>query len=310
MGKSVLAVDVGSNAIRSALANVTPPKTVKIIEQTRSPVRLGHDAFSVGEISEEYVKKTVQAFEDIQMTIERHTPDLIRAVATSALREASNRNEVIDKIFDRTGIQVELIGGEEEARLIFLAVSHKIFLKNKLALLFDIGGGSVEVSISCNGEISASETFPLGTVRMLHALKQDGGPESHLVHLVDDHFKDIKNFVKENSLGEFDACVGTGGNVRCFGRLRKQLLNKTKTSHVFPDEAKLIRKQLLKVNYDKRVSKYGLRKDRADVIIPASLVIERILQLSQAPVLFMPDVGLKDGVFYDFAQEMPHLITN
>ncbi len=152
----IAALDVGSNAMRMVVGRIVYDGKVEVVENLRLPVRLGQDAFTTGILSEETAQQALDAFARFRRTADDHKVEKIRAIATSAMREMTNGDLLIDRIARATGIAIEIISGEEEARLIHLAVAQAVNLKNKHALVIDIGGGSVEVTLSQNGNI-----FPL-----------------------------------------------------------------------------------------------------------------------------------------------------
>src|SRR5262245_16107867 len=166
----IAAIDAGSNAIRLIVGEVRDNGQVEPIENIRLPVRLGQDAFTTGFLREETIQQGVDAFLHFRRVADDFGVTKIRAIATSALREASNSHILLDRIQQTSGIEIEIINGEEEARLIHLAVENALELDNKRAVLIDIGGGSVEVTISENKKIISTESYNMGTVRLLKKL--------------------------------------------------------------------------------------------------------------------------------------------
>jgi exopolyphosphatase/guanosine-5'-triphosphate,3'-diphosphate pyrophosphatase len=166
---NIAAIDVGSNAMRMIVGEVDDAWQVKSVENIRLPVRLGQDVFSKGHLEEKTIQQTEEAFLHFKHMAESFGIHHLRAVATSAAREARNSDLLVDRIFRASGIELEIISGEEEARLIHLAVVHELKLKDKRALLIDIGGGSVEVTIS-TGQTSFHGQLCMGTVRLLERL--------------------------------------------------------------------------------------------------------------------------------------------
>jgi len=159
--------------MRMVIGEVDEAWQVRVLENIRLPVRLGQDVFSKGYLEQEIIQQTEEAFLRFKHVADNHGVTQIRAVATSAAREASNSDLLIDKVKQASGIELELINGEEEARLIHLAVVHALNLKDKRTLLIDIGGGSVEVTISNGRNILSTESHTMGTVRLLEKLGAD-----------------------------------------------------------------------------------------------------------------------------------------
>src|SRR5258708_16795269 len=174
MMQIIAAIDVGSNAIRMVVGRVSDDQNVEIIDSTRVPVRLGQDTFLAGQIGESAMQAAADTFDRFGMIAAQFGVARMRAVATSSMREAENSDILIDRIARRSGIQLEIISGEEEARLVHLAVTKAVDLNGRDAILVDIGGGSVEVTISHADEIVWSESYPIGTVRLLQRLGDSG----------------------------------------------------------------------------------------------------------------------------------------
>ena len=171
---TLAAIDVGSNAMRLAIGEVRDNGRVKVVETVRDPVRLGQDAFSQGQLSPMIIERAVEGFHTFYGLIKRREVEQTAAIATSAMREAVNSGDLLRRIRNETGIEVDVIGGAEEARLMHLAVSRKLDIEKGEAMLVDIGGGSVELVLTSGGRLIDSRSYKLGTVRMLQVLS-DGG---------------------------------------------------------------------------------------------------------------------------------------
>ena len=166
----IAAIDTGSNAIRLIIANVDENTKVEQLETIRVPVRLGQDVFKNHEFSETTIQSVVDAFIQFKRVIDDFGVSQVKAVATSAMREADNRQILIDRVKRATGIQVEVIIGEEEARLVSMAVANAMQLDDKRVVMVDIGGGSVEITITFGNKIISTNSYQLGTVRLLQNL--------------------------------------------------------------------------------------------------------------------------------------------
>ena len=174
VGTRLAAIDVGSNAIRLVIGEMDASGEIHVLKKYREGVRLGKDTFSQGMISKKCVERTLETFVKFKTFLKEHNVKHVRAVGTSALREATNSKTLVAEILKLTGIQVEVIDGLEEGRLIFSAVSNRVDLEGSRSVLIDVGGGSVEVTIAEGQKIKATRSFPLGTVRMLELLEQRG----------------------------------------------------------------------------------------------------------------------------------------
>ena len=302
---TLAAIDVGSNAIRLVIGEADADQKITVLHSERDPVRLGQDVFTKGSISEETIERAADAFGKFHDAIESHAAKWTRAVATSATREALNREIFVDRIAQRSGIEISVIGTEEEARLIHLAVAGKVSLKNKLALLVDIGGGSTEITLVSDGNIIATESFRMGAVRLLQVLEEKKRGEKHFNQLVREYVDATQKRIKKEIGNEkIDICVGTGGNIESLGDLRKELFGKDRDSVLATDELDSLVKELQSMTFEERVQKFRLRPDRADVIVPASVVLQKVLKQAGVDEVLIPKVGLKDGLLIDMVQEL------
>jgi exopolyphosphatase/guanosine-5'-triphosphate,3'-diphosphate pyrophosphatase len=299
------AIDVGSNALRLAIGDVDRDQRITIVENLREPVRLGRDVFTSGMIPEETMDQAVSAFQRFRAAIDARGAMLTRAVATSATREALNRDIFIDRISGGSGIEVTAIGAEEEARLIFLAVAARLDLKDRTAMLVDIGGGSTEVTLVEDEQIIVTESFRVGTVRLLQLFEEQRQGEATFHRLLREYMDATqKRIRKEIGPRKVNLCVGTGGNIETLGDLRTSLLGKERNGVISDDDLDTLLKKMQGMTYEQRVQELGLRPDRADVIVPASIVLQKIVRAAGVDEIVIPRVGLKDGVLIDMVQEL------
>ncbi len=304
----IAAIDVGSNAMRMVVGEVDESWRVNTLENIRLPVRLGQDVFSEGVLEKATIQQTEEAFLRFKHMAENYRVQKMRAVATSAAREASNSDLLVDRVFRVSGIELELISGEEEARLIHQAVVHTLNLKNKRTLLIDIGGGSIEVTISTGQNIVSTESYNMGTVRLLENLDGDHKSKHHFAKLVRE-YAEAARYRIERDIGEekIQICAGTGGNVEEIGRLRQKLFKGDSDRFVMLDELKQLIERLDRLSFEERITRLKLRPDRADVILPASVVLHMIASEAGVKQISIPNVGLKDGILLDIAEELSRL---
>ena len=302
---NISAIDVGSNAMRMVVGEVNETWQVRTIENIRLPVRLGQDVFSKGYLEEKAIQQTEQAFLRFKQLAENFNIQHLRAIATSAAREARNSDILLDRVFRTSGIEIEVISGEEEARLIHLAAAHVLNLKNKHTLLIDIGGGSIEVTISTGQNIISTESYNMGTVRLLEKLNGQQKSIRSFGSLVREYTEAARYRIEQN-LGDqkVQICVGTGGNVEEIGRLRQKLF-KTESDHfVTLPELQKLTERLERMTYEERIRKWKLRPDRADVILPASIVLYLIASKAGVKQITIPNIGLKDGILLDITEDL------
>jgi exopolyphosphatase/guanosine-5'-triphosphate,3'-diphosphate pyrophosphatase len=301
----VAAIDVGSNAFRMTVGQVDDSWHVKAIENIRVPVRLGQDVFAGGMLEETSMLQTLDAFRRFQHVAEDFGVYRLRAVATSAMREAGNGALLVERIRSASGIDVDIINSNEEGRLVHLAVSHALDIKNQNALLIDIGGGSVEVTLSNGQNIIFTESYNLGSVRLLKILESKGGSEQSFSQLIYEYAESSRRRI-ERDIGDtsISVCVGTGGNVDEIGRLRQKLFKVESNRSISLDELGQLIERLNQTTIEERIREFKLRPDRADVILAAAIVLHLIASQAHVKQIAIPNVGLRDGILLDLAGEL------
>jgi exopolyphosphatase/guanosine-5'-triphosphate,3'-diphosphate pyrophosphatase len=301
----IAAIDAGSNGMRLAIGRVGDDGAVRELENLREPVRLGGDAFASGQLSEATMDAAVAAFQRFAGRIKEHEATHVRAVATSAAREASNSPTLVARIRKATGIRLEIIDGLEEAQLIFAGVAGAVDLTNRAALLIDMGGGSVEVTVARDGLALGCETLGLGAVRLLAQMKELGKSEADVGELVAPFRGATASLVKaEIKDQKLDVCIGTGGNLECLGRLRVPLLGKEKLGKVKLSDLDVMIDKLLAMTPAQRTEKLGLRPDRADVVAIAAIVLRMVMQDAGVTKTLTPGVGLNQGILRQVANRV------
>jgi len=276
------AVDIGSNAIRLQITNVThyEGKTnFKKLEYLRFPLRLGHDVFLNKKISDRNRRKFTKLMKAFKILIDLYEVDDYMVCATSAMRESENGKEIVEEIKQDVGLKIQIIDGNREADLINMALWS--YIDHKSYLHIDVGGGSTELNIYVNKEKIASKSFKIGSVRVL-----------------DDHdspkvWKSMHKFINQYIDEKMKiTCIGTGGNINKIFELTKP----GKKRYLDIDKIREIQNYLESFTYDERVNKLNLNHDRADVIIPASKIYLGAMTAAKSKRMIVPDVGLKDGV--------------
>ncbi len=301
---TIAAIDAGSNAIRLVIANVKNGGEHQTVYSVRAPVRLGQDVFTKGAISADTIDRMLQTFIDFKQHLQEHRVTHVKAVGTSALREAANSAAALKAVAKATGIEISIIDGGEEARLIHLAVKETVNLKGKVALLVDIGGGSVEVVLAGDSTVLCTESYSMGSVRLLKILDEKAG-EERFNQLVTEYV-DATQRRLEQEIGnqKIDICIGTGGSIEVIGELRKEIFAKNSSQKVTAEELKALVKKFRAMTFEQRIQDLRLRPDRADVIVPAAIVLLKIVQQAGVGEVVIPGIGLKDGVLLDIISEL------
>jgi exopolyphosphatase/guanosine-5'-triphosphate,3'-diphosphate pyrophosphatase len=299
--RRMAAVDIGSNAIRMILAEQNDTN-IHVLERFRFPIRLGSDVFKNGKLSAKTIRSAAETFKEFSKLANRFRVRSILAVGTSALREAKNSGAFVKAIKKASLIHVKIIDGVEEARLVHLAVKNKVQLGRQKAMLIDVGGGSIELTFSDNGLMNATQSFPLGTVRTLQFLKNHDLKECDLDVVLEEFLGPLNHFVQsQKRMIRPRIAIGTGGNVESLARLKTKLLNSNDHEEISLTELEEIIARLRELKIKDRIKKLGLRPDRADVIVPAALLIHAALTRARIDSIQVPHVGLKEGLLWQLA---------
>ena len=289
--KKIAAIDIGSNAVRMLICYIIPSGKKYIFQKNsylRLPIRLGEDSFKDGVISKSKIHKLSDAILSFKYIMNVHDVEYYQIYATSALRESKNSKEVILEIKKTTGLKINLISGLKEAKIISKGNSLEKLQFNRSFLYVDVGGGSTEYSILRRGEEKKSKSFKIGTVRLLN-------------NLVDDKlFIDIKYWLG-TYLDDQDKIklFATGGNINKIQSMTGSKIGKPISYLSLKD----LYNNLTKYNYQERMVKFDLNPDRADVIIPALKIFITTMESVGSNKLFVPKVGLVDGMINEIFHE-------
>ena len=280
-------IDVGTNAAKLKICKVNSEE-ISTLYQTRIPLRLGDDVFDNERISEtkkEQFIHTIQAFYSTCLAFE---VDKIRAVATSAMRIAENAQEIIREIKSNVKLDLEVISGDEEARLIQEGLSLLDFDKTKPYLIIDVGGGSTEISIFENGEKIAAKSFELGAIRLLRH------KENQTI------WQDLSDWLTNSIENEHEIRVfGTGGNIN---KVHK-ILATSNSDQISLFKIKELHQEMFPLTFQERMTKFDLKVDRADVIVPAMEIFIFIMEKLKVNSISIPKIGLSDGIIVDIMKE-------
>ncbi|MCC8407958.1 exopolyphosphatase [Mucilaginibacter sp. UR6-1] len=278
------AIDIGSNAVRMLIAEIVENNhSVSFKKNTliRVPLRLGDDAFLNQHISDKKATdlvKTMQAFGNL---IDVYKVTDYMACATSAMREAKNGPDVVAEIKEKAGIELEIVHGAKEAKIIYNSHADQEIDKSKNYLYIDVGGGSTELSLFSAGELIASHSFNLGTIRILD--NQDK----------EETWEEMREFIRKHTRGFKDiAGIGTGGNINKLYRLAEL---KDKAPMPF-NKLKSLYSYLSSFSLKDRINVLGLNHDRADVIIPACEIYITVMKTAGIKQIYVPSVGMVDGI--------------
>lgn len=277
------AIDIGSNAIRFQVSKVInrEKRKLKKVEYIRFPLRLGKDVFAHGEISRKTEEKFIRLMIAFKQFLELYQVEDYMICATSAMREAHNGELIANRVYYSEGLRIQILDGAKEGEIISSSILP--FLNGGLYLHIDVGGGSTELSLIENKKRIAVHSFRMGSVRRLDE-EDKIRTFRKMKHWLEDHIP--INKVLENS-------IGTGGNIR---KMFELIEGPTKKKIASVEELRKVHDWVQSYSYEERISELSLNPDRADVIGPAAEIYLTIMEMAGATSMFVPDVGLKDGI--------------
>ena len=287
------AIDIGSNAARLLIAEVTQDKEGKPqfnkLNLIRVPLRLGFDVFEKGEISKEKRGMVLQTMKAYGHLINAYGVKNVIACATSAMRDASNSQDLIRKVKLETGLEIEIISGDLEASVIYENHVAENMDTDHSYMYIDVGGGSTELTFFADTKLVFKESFNIGTIRLLK-------------DMVDDNkWNEMKDFIKNKTKGyKKIVAIGTGGNINKVFSLSKKKDGKPLTLDLLKDYYK----EIGSFSLEDRINIYKLRGDRADVIVPALQIYINVMRWADADEIYVPKIGLADGLIQHLYYEL------
>lgn len=286
------AIDIGSNAARLLIEEVkhthSQPEFVKL-NLVRIPLRLGFDVFTTGNISREKRAMILHMMRAFKALLDLYKVDAVKAYATSAMRNAKNSDSIIHEVKQKTGIKIEVINGRKEADLLYQIHAAEKINKKKSYLYVNVGGGSTELSLFSKGKSPEDFSFEIGTIRIL----KNSVKESQW----DDLKRELKALSKKNPP---NAIIGTGGNINKIFSLSKIKDGKPITYNLL----KSYYRKMSRLTTAERIKEFKLNYDRADVVVPALDIYLSVMQWSKVKTMYVPKVGLVDGIIYSLYMEL------
>lgn len=290
----IAAIDIGSNAARLLINEVKinnkKPEFIKL-NLLRIPLRLGMDVFTLGKIGEEREKMVVDSMKIFSDLMKVYKVDHYRACATSAMRDAANGQEIIKEVKETSGIDIEIISGDEEATLVFENHVAEGLDKEFSYLYIDVGGGSTELTFYENGKMKYEKSFNIGTIRLLN----------NLVTL--DNWKEMKVEIQKNITSKKPiVAIGSGGNINKVFSMSKTKDGKPMSlSHL-----KKVYKEFNELTVEERMTRYNLREDRADVLVYALKIFNNVMTWADISRIFVPKISVADGLIHNIYSHLQH----
>ncbi len=289
------AIDIGSNAARLLITDVIAgsgvqdaPDFIKAV-LVRVPLRLGFDVFDKGEIPPAKVEKIIKTIKSYKLLLDVYEVKHFKACATSAMRDAANAADIIKKVKQETGIEIEIISGDQEASFIYENHVAENMTTEESYLYVDVGGGSTELTFFSDGKLIFKKSFNIGTIRLLKNQVEEAA------------WDEMKEFIRTKTKGYHHVtAIGTGGNINKIFSISKRKDGKPLTLDLLRDYYK----EFSNLSLSQRISLYKLREDRADVIVPALLIYINALRWADAEEIFVPKIGLADGLIHNLYEEV------
>jgi len=287
------AIDIGSNAARLLITDVIPgpqdvPEFIKVA-LVRVPLRLGFDVFDKGRISPAKTEKLLKTIKSYKLLLDVYEVKHLKACATSAMRDAENADEIIKKVKTETGIEINIISGQEEAAFIYENHIAENMTIEESYLYIDVGGGSTELTFFTDGKLVFKDSFNIGTIRLLKN------------QVTEAHWDEMKEFIRTKTKGYHHVtAIGTGGNINKIFSISKRKEGKPLTLETIRDYYK----EFNNLSLSQRISLYKMREDRADVIVPALLIYINVMRWADAEEIFVPKIGLADGLIHSLYEEV------
>ncbi|HTE10106.1 MAG TPA: hypothetical protein VK645_04035 [Chitinophagaceae bacterium] len=287
------AIDIGSNAARLLISDVVRNSEGKPdfnkLNLIRVPLRLGFDVFEKKEISAEKTEMIIQTIKAYKCLIDVYGVKHVKACATSAMRDAVNSAEIIERVKNETGIDIKIISGDEEASVIYENHVAENLDKDHSYLYIDVGGGSTELTFFSQNQLVFKQSFNIGTIRLLKN------------QVTETHWDELKNYIREKTKAHKQVvAIGTGGNINKVFSMSKKKDGKPLPLELLKDYYK----ELGSFSLYTRMRTYNLREDRADVILPAIQIYINVMRWASIEEIYVPKIGLADGLLHTLYEEV------
>lgn len=288
------AIDIGSNAARLLISDVSIQDNGKPLFQKinliRVPLRLGFDVFEQQEISPEKEAMIMNTLKAYRHLLDAYEVPYLKAAATSAMRDASNADTILQRVKEETGIDIEIITGDAEASLIYENHIAENLDKDHSYLYIDVGGGSTELTFFADSKLVFKRSFNIGTIRLLKKQVDDG------------QWEEMKDMIKRETRGHYNdmVAIGSGGNINKIFSISKRKDGKPLQLELLKDYYK----EFSSFSLADRMRLYRLREDRADVIVPALQIYINVMRWANISEIFVPKIGLADGLIQHLYEEL------
>lgn len=306
---TVAAIDVGSSAIRMEISEINPDSSFRPLESLSKGVSMGKDAFTNGTLSEETMQTACQALTDFTRVMKVYNVSKYRAVATSAVREAGNADTFLDRAFLRSGIEIDVIDGSEENRLVYMAIHEAVRgmadLQSKSVLVVEVGGGNTDVSFLQSGATVNSGTFALGAVRMRQALMGVRGDLKHRMRILDRQIKNsIANIANTIPISTAEEFIALGGDIRFAAREIATSIPGQDGNAWIVERKNFVKfcTDIVKYDTDELVRRYSMTYPQAETVVPALLAYKNMIELTKVERIHILSASIRVGLLIDMAR--------
>jgi exopolyphosphatase/guanosine-5'-triphosphate,3'-diphosphate pyrophosphatase len=304
----IAAIDIGTNSVHMIVVRVRPDLSFEVVDREKAMVRLGAGGLDGRALTPDAMSAALQAVSKFKRIAESHQVDEILAAATSATREARNGGEFLARLERETGIRPRVISGVEEARLIHQAAVYGVDVGGGRAVVVDIGGGSVEITLGAAAALQLARSFKIGTIRLTeHFVRSDPLSERDERKIVRHVLGEIDRYCEQILAAGFDRVIGTSGTILSIGAVAATAARGTapaelRNLHIPVKQLRKVRKQVTELDLEHRLAIPGLDPRRADLVVAGAVLLDTILRRLGAEELTLCDLALREGLVLDYVR--------
>jgi len=304
--ETVAVIEVGSSAIRMVVAEVAAKAPIHFLENLQKPASFGKDVVTTGRLGHETIRQGIEILAAFKSVLESYDVKRMHAIATSAVREAANRDNFVDQVFVRTGIDIEVIEGAEENRLELIAVEHalhgKFDFEKKNCLIVEVGSGNTEIILTTRGEVTLTRTLLIGPLRLPEQAEVGKIDGAALQRLLKRRVHGIaEELGRETNLGEIDTFIAIGGSMRFVSHQLNEQRDGTVEVISLKDFTEFV-KSISRLSTEEVSDKYAMPYADAETLFPALLIYANLINETKVEQALVPMVSIRDGLLLEMAQ--------
>ncbi|WP_094548477.1 HD domain-containing protein [Petroclostridium xylanilyticum] len=300
----IAGIDVGSHALRMKIAEVWENGEIKTLEMLRHPIFLGRDTFAMGKVSFETVDETCEILKGFKRLMTDYHIKTYRAVATSAVREAQNKDYIVDQIKLKTGLDIDVISNSEERFLTYKSLREKIpnyrEIRNAGTMILDIGSGSIQVSTYNHKSLVFSQNIKLGSLRIREILASIEGRTLNFPKILEEYIVSnidrLKVFQPQDTYKNF---IALSGEIRIISKLCNKTDDHEKLRFIKREDFETVYKELMYKSAHSLIKDYGVPHESADILLPSMMIFKMFLDMTEAKGMYAPQISLADGIISD-----------